>query len=89
MNWTEQGIRNVQGWPQRVADAREQIERLGGQLERTYLTMGAYDVVAVVSGVDDATMAKLAIGIGQAGNVRTMTLRAFPEQEAIALVTGR
>lgn len=88
MNWTEQGIKDVKGWPQRVADARRQVEAAGGQLESVYVTMGLYDVVAIVSGVDDTTIAKLAMAIGQLGNVRTTTLRAFPEGEAAQIVSG-
>ena len=50
--------------------------------------MGLYDVAAIVSGVDDTTIAKLAMAIGQLGNVRTTTLRAFPEGEAAQIVSG-
>ena len=86
MNWTEQGVKNVDGWAQRVAGARQQVQQAGGKLEATYMTMGVYDVVAIISGVDDTAMAKLAIGLGRAGNVRTTTLRAFSEQEAVQLI---
>ena len=86
MNWTEQGIRDPEGFAQRVATSRQQVEQVGGQVDAVYVTMGIYDVVAVVSGVDDTTMAKLAIGFGRAGNIRTTTLRAFPEQEAVQLM---
>lgn len=88
MNWTEQGIQNVGDWPQRVASARSQIEAAGGKLAGAYVTMGVYDVVAVLSGIDDAGIAKLAMGLGKAGDVRTTTLRAFPEQEAAQIIQG-
>jgi uncharacterized protein with GYD domain len=88
MNWTGQGIRNVSGWFGRVTDARRRIESADGRLEVTYVTTGAYDAVAVLSGVEDTAMAKLAMGMGQRDNVRTTTLRAFNEQEAVQLVQG-
>ena len=88
MNWTEQGIRNVEGWPERLAAAKQQIQAAGGQMDAAYLTMGIYDVVAILSGIDDTAMAKLAISLGRAGNVRTTTLRAYPEDEATQLVRG-
>ena len=88
MNWTEKGIKDVSGWSQRVADARKQVEALGGRLVTTYLTMGAYDVIAVVDGVDDEAIARFAMGLGRQGNVRTTTLRAFPEDEAVRLTQG-
>ena len=88
MNWTEKGIKDVSGWSKRVADARKQVEAMGGKLEATYLTMGAYDVIAVVSGVDDDGIARFAMGLGKQGNVRTTTLRAFSEDEAVRLTQG-
>ena len=50
--------------------------------------MGPYDTVAVVTVPDDATMAKLALWLGAAGNVRTLTMRAFGEQEYRDIVTS-
>ena len=88
MNWTEQGLRTIKTWPERVAEARKRIESLGGKLHSLYVTMGTYDAVGVVDGLDDAAMAGLAIGVGQIGNVRTATLRAFPEAEALQLIKG-
>ncbi len=88
MDWTEQGLKNVGQWSQRVSDARRQIEAAGGRLSSVYLTMGAHDVVATIDGIDDTAMAKLAIGIGKLGNARTTTLRAFPEAEAVQLTQG-
>lgn len=88
MNWTEQGVRTIKTWPERVADARKRIEGLGGKLHSLYVTMGAYDAVGIIDGLDDAAMAQLAISVGQLGNVRTATLRAFPEAEAVQLIKG-
>ena len=85
MNWTDQGVRGIKDWPQRLAAARRQVEGLGGKLTSVYLTMGAYDLVATVDGIDDEAMARLALGLGQVGNVRTTTLRAFPEADAVRL----
>jgi uncharacterized protein with GYD domain len=43
--------------------------------------MGPYDTVAVLTLPDDETMAALALSLGASGNVRTVTMRAFPEPE--------
>ena len=37
--------------------------------------------MAVVNLPDDETVAKLALTLGSTGNVRTLTMRAFPEEE--------
>ena len=80
-NWTEQGIRTVRDAGQRLDGLKRTLSELGGNVESFYLTMGPYDTVAVVTLPDDATMAKLALSLGAVGNVRTVTMRAFPEPE--------
>jgi uncharacterized protein with GYD domain len=80
-NWTEQGIRTVREAGPRLDGLKRTLEDLGGKVQSFYLTMGPYDTVAVVTLPDDATMAKLALSLGAVGNVRTLTMRAFPEPE--------
>ena len=88
MNWTDQGIRSIKTWPERVAGAHKLVESLEGNLHSLYMTMGAHYAVAVVDSLDDEGRAKLALGIGQLGNVRTATMRAFPEAEAQQVIQG-
>lgn len=80
-NYTDQGIRAVKEAAGRLDGLRRRLRELGGELQAFYLTMGPYDTVAVVTLPDDATMARLALSLGAAGNVRTLTMRAFPEGE--------
>ena len=46
-----------------------------------YLTLGSYDIVTVAEAPDDETAAKFVLTIAAAGNVRTTTLKAFPEAD--------
>jgi uncharacterized protein with GYD domain len=43
------------------------------------MTMGDYDIVAVYEAPDDAIAARFTMMLGMLGNVRTTTLKAFPE----------
>ena len=79
INWTEQGIRDVSESPNRLDAARAQLEEMGGQLKQVFLTMGEYDLVAICEAPDDAVAARFALLTGMQGNVRTRTLKAFPE----------
>jgi uncharacterized protein with GYD domain len=81
LNWTDQGIRNAKQSPQRLDAARELGRQFGLEITASYLTMGAYDLVALVEAPDDQAMAKFALALAAGGNVRTTTLRAFPEAE--------
>jgi uncharacterized protein with GYD domain len=79
MTYTDRGLRNIKKSPGRLDVARKAAEDLGGKLGDLYLTMGAYDLVAISEFPDDATAATFALKIGALGNVRTTTVKAFPE----------
>jgi len=79
INWTEQGIRDVRASPKRLDAAKKLIGDMGGSFKAFYLTMGDCDMVAVVEAPDDAVVARFGLMLGSGGNVRTRTLKAFPE----------
>ena len=81
MRFTEQGVKAVKDHPKRREAAARGIEAMGGKLLHTYLTMGRYDVVAVLDLPDDDAAAKFALVTGRQGNVSTETMRAFDEGE--------
>ncbi|MDK1490154.1 GYD domain-containing protein [Sinorhizobium sp. 7-81] len=79
LNWTEQGIKNVRESPKRLDAAKKVLTEMGGSFKDFYLTMGEYDMVAICEAPDDAVAARFALTLGMNGNVRTRTLKAFPE----------
>ena len=81
VNYTQQGIENIKDSPDRLDRAKELLQSLGGEVREFYLTMGAYDAVATIEAPDDETVAKFLLAAGAHGNVRTTTLKAFPEEQ--------
>ncbi len=81
INYTDQGIRNIKDSPKRADAARELARTCGAEMKDLYLTMGGYDLVVIVDAPNDDTMAKFALAVGSAGNVRSTTLKAFTEEE--------
>ncbi len=81
INYTDQGIRNIKDSPQRAEAARKVIRDMGGDMTALYLTMGGYDLVAILEAPSDEVIAKFVITLSQQGNVRTTTLKAFTESE--------
>lgn len=79
INWTDQGIKNVKESPRRLDAAKKQLADMGGNFKEFFMTMGDADMVAVCDAPDDAAVARFALQIGAGGNVRTRTLKAFPE----------
>lgn len=86
LQFTDQGIAKIKDSPQRLEAARAAWQKAGAQLKEFYLTMGRFDAVVVSEAPDDETAAKLALATGALGNVRTETLRAFPEPEYQKLI---
>ena len=81
LNWTEQGIRNLKGAPDRAEAARAAIKNLGGEIKDIYLTTGQYDLLVITDLPDGESMAKFSLTLAQQGNVRSTTVRGFPEDE--------
>ena len=54
---------------------------MGAKIKDFYLVTGHYDMVVIVEAPNDETIAKLALIIGAKGTSRTITLRAFTEDE--------
>ncbi len=79
MNYTDQGLRNIQKSTSRVDAARKIADDLGGRIDQIFLTMGNYDIVAIAEFPDDATAATYVLRIGALGNVKSTTLKAFQE----------
>ena len=87
INYTDQGIRSIKDSPKRLDAAKKLIKDMGGELKAVYLTMGSYDLVTVAEAPNDETVAKFVLTLASAGNVRTVTMKAFPEAEYRKLVS--
>ncbi len=81
LHYTQQGLASAKNGPARLDAAKEAYRQAGGEVKAFYLTMGQYDMVVVAELPNDETVAKLALGLGAAGNVRSETFRAFTEAE--------
>ena len=80
VNWTDQGIRNIKDSAKRLDAGRALAKERGCVLESFFMTMGSFDNVAVIEAPDDETIAKYVLTLGSEGNLRTVTLKAFPEE---------
>ncbi len=78
-NWTEQGVRAIKDSPRRLDKAKAALQDVGGEFKSVFMTMGDYDLIAVYEAPDDAVAARFTLQVAQLGNIRTRTLKAFPE----------
>ncbi len=85
-NFTDQGARTIKDSPERFEAFKSLAEGAGVTVKSVHWTTGAYDIVLVTEGPEDAVMA-LNIKMAALGNVRTQTLRGFSISEMRKLVT--
>lgn len=80
-NWTDQGIRHVKDSPGRLEAAKDLCRQHGAEMTTFHMTIGRYDMVAVIDAPNDDTFAKIALSLGKGGNIRTTSLKAFDEAQ--------
>jgi uncharacterized protein with GYD domain len=81
LNWTDQGIRAVKDAPKRAQASKELARKVGVEIKEVYLTSGENDLLIIVDTPNGDNVAKFALALGALGNVRTRTVRAWPEAE--------
>ncbi len=88
MNWTDQGIRSIKQSTQRLDAARALAEKSKCHLREFFMTVGQYDMVAVIEAPNDEVVAGFILTLGSAGNLRSTTLKAFPEESYRKIIDG-
>jgi len=78
-NWTDQGVLKAKDSPRRLDAAKKALKDMDDEFTFFFLTMGEYDIVAIYEAPDDAVAARFNLQLGMLGNIRTHTLKAFPE----------
>jgi uncharacterized protein with GYD domain len=88
LSFTGQGIRNIKDSPNRLDAAKQAFAAVGASIKDYYLVMGQYDAVVIIEAPNDEVAAALALATGAQGNVKTETLRAFPEADYRKIVAS-
>ena len=87
-NWTDQGIRAGKDTTTRVKAVKEMWESAGGRVIGIWWTQGQYDGVLIHETPDAETTTRLLMSVSMQGNVRTITLTAFGEEEMSRILEG-
>ena len=87
-NFTEQGVRTIKEMPQRRAAARELGKKFGVDIKAGYLAMGTYDLIIHAEAASDEAIATYLLSLASKGNVRTTTVKVFPEAAIDKIIKG-
>ena len=86
VNWTDQGAQKATESVGRAKAFEKMATEMGCHVHGLFYTMGAYDLTARVEAPDDETVSALMLKVGQLGNIRSTTMRAFTEDQFEAIV---
>ena len=81
INFTQQGLQNVHGSPQRAAAFKAAAKKVGVKVRDIFWTLGAYDGVLVFEAETDKAATSATLALSSLGNVHTQTLRTFSAAE--------
>ena len=87
-NWTDQGIRNIKDSAKRLDTGLALAKQQGCVYENFFMTMGSFDMISVIEAPDDETLAKHVLTVAAGGNLRTVTLKAFPEDSYRSIIAN-
>ena len=77
---TDKGVQDAKNAPQRLVEINKLAEKLGAKLTM-YSTMGEYDFVVIAEGPSDEVAMQIALQLENAGNARTVTMKAWTVEE--------
>ena len=84
---TDQGAKDIKNAPQRIEQALQAVEKMGGKLLGFYAVTGEYDYIAIGELPSDEVGMAFVMGLSALGNVRTTTCNAFTKEEFAAMVS--
>lgn len=77
INFTQQGIANIQDTCKRAEEFKKAAKKLGVKVVETYWTLGPFDGLLVFDAPDEETATALMLHLGSQGHVQTQTARAY------------
>src|SRR5438128_4677548 len=86
LQFTDQGVRNVEDTTKRAAAAKDVAAKMGVKFTDLFWTIGQYDLAILAEAPDDEAMTAVMLKLASLGNVRSETLRAFRANEMEAIL---
>ena len=86
VSFTEEGFKQIRETAKRARAFRESAKRQNVDIKETFWTIGQYDIFHLFEAPSHAAAASIAYGLGSMGKCRTITLRAFSEQEMSSIL---
>jgi len=86
MKFTDEGVKDIKGAPQRIEHSITSFEKMGGKVLGFYVVTGEYDYIAIGECPSDEVFVTFALGVSAGGNIKTTTIQAFLKEEFADIV---
>ena len=80
-SFTADGVKGIRDSVKRAGQVRQQNARAGFKVIDIFWTQGPYDMVAIVDAPSEEAMMGAMLNVVSAGNVTSVTMRAFDAME--------
>ena len=84
--WTEKSFEAMKDAAAAAEEIKKFVADMGAEIKGWYMLMGQYDEMCILEAPDAETVAQIVISLSAKYGVRTETLRAFNEIEAMKLI---
>jgi uncharacterized protein with GYD domain len=75
---TDEGRKTIKKDPERILHVNKELERMGIKVIDQYALLGQYDFMNIVEVLDNETVMKMNVELGQRGTVKFLSLPAMP-----------
>ena len=86
--WTEKSFEAMKDPAAVAEEIKKFIKDMGAEIKGWYMLMGQYDEICILEAPDAETVAKIVLPLCAKFGVRTETMRAFSEAEAMKLMAA-
>lgn len=86
LSFTDKGMKELKDTTKRAAAAKEMGKKFGVNMREILWTMGEYDLICILEAENEQALAAFNLGIGQQGNVRSRSLRAYTAKDMDAIL---
>jgi uncharacterized protein with GYD domain len=88
VNYTEQGLRDINNSLPRIEAYKQSLQYAGVKLLHLFRMMGPYDLITIVEAPDEKPIVNAALRISSSGNVRIQFYRVFNDEEFAQMISG-
>jgi len=79
-------VRTAKDTVHRGEQANALAQKYGATIKQVYWTVGPHDLVAIIEAPNDESASAMLLELGSAGNLRTLTLRAYDSEEMSSII---